>query len=192
MHDLIDLQLCSQGVIAAIKEEDFEKGAAHVNRFLSMDQNLLQKTADDVSGSITSVSKAVTTLEQAATQIRQVVNQKFDEAVKKDDLASVERFFKIFPLLGMHQEGIKKFMAYICSKLQLKAQKQLRSSMDIAKAEKRTAVAYADTLTIILENIAKVIEVNQIIVETYYGHGWMIQICSELQRECDDEVSGYL
>lgn len=88
-----------------------------MNRFLSMDQNLLQKTADDVAGSITSVSQAVATLEKAATQIRQVVNQKFDDSVKKDDLASVERFFKIFPLLGMYEEGIQKFVVYICSKV---------------------------------------------------------------------------
>lgn len=188
VHDLIDLQLCSQGVITAIKEEDFEKGAVHVNRFLSMDKNLLQKTADDVSGSITSVSKAVSTLEQAATQIRQVVTQKFDEAVKKDDLASVERFFKIFPLLGMHDEGLAKFMTYICTKLQAKAQKELRSSMDIAKAEKRTTVAFSDTLTVLLENIARVVEVNQAIIENCYGAGRLVQVVAILQRECDDEV----
>uniref|UniRef100_U5EZ33 Conserved oligomeric Golgi complex subunit 4 n=1 Tax=Corethrella appendiculata TaxID=1370023 RepID=U5EZ33_9DIPT len=188
VHDLIDLQLCSQGVLTAIKEEDYEKGATHINRFLSMDQNLLQKTADDVAGSITSVSKAVTTLEQAAVQIRQVISHKFDESVRKDDLASVERFFKIFPLLGMHTEGIEKFMSYICTKLQVKAQKEIRSSMDIAKAENRLTVAYADTLTILLENIARVVEVNQIIVETYYGHGYLMQVCTLLQKECDEEV----
>uniref|UniRef100_A0A182IKX9 Conserved oligomeric Golgi complex subunit 4 n=1 Tax=Anopheles atroparvus TaxID=41427 RepID=A0A182IKX9_ANOAO len=189
VHDLIDLQLCSQGVTSAIREEDFEQGAAHVNRFLSMDKTLLQKTADDVSGSITSVSKAVSTLEQATVQIQQMINQKFDEAVKRDDLASVERFFKIFPLLGMHDEGLEKFMTYICGKLQAKAAKELRSSMDIAKAEKRTAVAYADTLTILLENIARVIEVNQAIIENCYGPGRLVQICRILQRECDDEVA---
>lgn len=35
------------------------------------------------------------------------VTHKFDEAVKKDDLASVERFLKNFPLLGRHNEGIE-------------------------------------------------------------------------------------
>lgn len=37
VYDLIDLQLCSQCVIYAIKEEDFEKGAAHVQRYLAME-----------------------------------------------------------------------------------------------------------------------------------------------------------
>lgn len=94
-------------------------GAGHIHRFLSMDQNLLQRTADDVSESITSVSQAFNTLEEASTQLGQIVTQKFDEAVAKDDLASVERFFKIFPLLGNHSEGIAKFANYICSKVSI-------------------------------------------------------------------------
>lgn len=49
MHDLLDLQLCSDGVQTALRNEDFEKAAAHVHRFLSMDQHLLKQTADDVA-----------------------------------------------------------------------------------------------------------------------------------------------
>lgn len=192
VHDLIDLQLCSQGVTIAIKDEDFEKGAAHIHRFLSMDQNLLQRTADDVSGSITSVSQAVNTLESATTQMKQIITQKFDEAVKKDDLASVERFFKIFPLLRMYDEGIEKFSNYICLKLDAKSQKELRTSLDVAKAEKRSAVAYADTLTLLFENIARVVEVNQPIIENFYGNGRLVQMVCTLQRECDDEIKKLL
>lgn len=69
VHDLIDLQLCSHGVMYAIKEEDYEKGAAHVQRYLDMDKKLLEKTADDVS-SMTSVNQAVDTLEKAAKEMR--------------------------------------------------------------------------------------------------------------------------
>lgn len=188
VHDLIDLQVCSQGVIAAIKSEDFEKGAGHINRFLSMDEKLLQRTADDVSGSITSVNQAFNTLTEATTQLRHIINKKFDEAVAKDDLASVERFFKIFPLLGKHKEGIEKFAAYICSKLEKKSQKELRTSLDMAKAENRVAVAFADVLTLLFENFARVMEVNQPIIENYYGHGYLIDLFRILQRECDKEV----
>lgn len=188
MHDLIDLQVCSQGVIAAIKSEDFEKGAGHINRFLSMDEKLLQRTADDVSGSITSVNQAFNTLTDATGQLRQIINKKFDEAVAKEDLASVERFFKIFPLLGQHQEGIEKFAGYICLKLEKKSQKELRTSLDMAKAENRVAVAFADVITMLFENFARVMEVNQPIIENYYGHGYLINLFRILQRECDSEV----
>lgn len=48
MHDLLDLQLCSDGVTAALSGDDYEKAAAHVHRFLTMDQSLLEQTADDM------------------------------------------------------------------------------------------------------------------------------------------------
>ena len=38
MNDLIDLQLCSDGVKSAIADEDYEQAAAHLHRFLSMDE----------------------------------------------------------------------------------------------------------------------------------------------------------
>ncbi|XP_055381969.1 conserved oligomeric Golgi complex subunit 4 [Condylostylus longicornis] len=192
VQDLIDIELCAKGVIAAIKDEDFEQGAIHVRRFLSMDQNLLQRTAEDVSESVTTVSEAVRILEDATIKMRELINQKFEEAVRKDDLASVERFFKIYPLLNRHHEGIEKFSSYISLKLEKKSQKELRNSIDIAKAEKRQAVAFADTLTSLLENFARVIEVNQPIIESCYGCGYLFEMFLILQNECDKEVKNLL
>lgn len=56
-------------------------------------------------------------LHEAEQKLKQVVIAKFDEAVKDEDLASVERFFKIFPLLNMHEEGLGRFTTYLCSKV---------------------------------------------------------------------------
>lgn len=111
-----------------------------------------------------------------------------DESIVKDDLASVERFFKIFPQLGMYHEGIEKFTTYVCSKLSTRSQKELRQSMDLAKAEKRTQVAFADTFTVLLENILRVIETNQPILENYYGYGHLLKMVKILQVECDVET----
>lgn len=49
VNDLLDLQQCSVGVATAMQNEDFEQAAAHVHRFLTMDENLLKHTAMDVS-----------------------------------------------------------------------------------------------------------------------------------------------
>lgn len=192
VHDLIDLQLCSKGVMTAIAEEDFEIGASHINRFLQMDLHLLKRTADDVQGSVSSVSEAINTLDEATFQMRNLIVQKFKEAVKKDDLALVERFFKIFPLLGQHHEGIKKFSDYICTKLSLKAQKELKNAIEIAKNENRLPLAYADTLTLLLENYARVIEVNMPIIEACYGSGYLLDMLEVMQNYCDIEVKNLL
>ena len=49
VNDLLDLQLCREGVITAMKSEDYEKAAAHVHRFLSIDETTLKLTAGDVA-----------------------------------------------------------------------------------------------------------------------------------------------
>lgn len=175
-----------------MKKEDYEKGAGHIHRFLSMDQTLLQKTADDVSGSITSVSQAVTTLEKAAEDLRKIVKGKLEEAIKSDKMEAAEKFFKIFPLLGIHDEGINKFMPYICSKLAIKAQEAVRSSMDVANVDKRSNVAFSDTFTVILENCLRAIETNREIVESHYGYGHLLKLVKILQKECDNEINKLL
>ncbi|XP_021935308.1 conserved oligomeric Golgi complex subunit 4 isoform X2 [Zootermopsis nevadensis] len=185
VHDLLDLQLCSDGVQTALRNEDFEKAAAHVHRFLSMDQHLLKQTADDVAEDCTSVTNSFSLLHEAATQLGAVVTQKFDEAVHADDLASVERFFKIFPLLGMQDEGLVRFSSYLCSKLKDTALKNLRLALETNTSDKRANVIYADTITLLFEGIARVIEIHQPLIETYYGPGRLLTVASYLQRECD-------
>lgn len=39
VNDLIDLKLCSDGVKTALAEEDYEQAAAHLHRFLAMDES---------------------------------------------------------------------------------------------------------------------------------------------------------
>nr|CAD7601306.1 unnamed protein product [Timema genevievae] len=192
VHDLLDLQLCSNGVQTALRSEDYEKAAGHVHRFLSMDQNLLIQTADDVAEDCTSVTNSSTLLEEAATRLSKVVTAKFDEAVRSQDLASVERFFKIFPLLGLHDQGLAKFSHYLCSKLQETAQKNLKTALETKLTDKRANVIYADTLTLLFEGIARVVEIHQPLIETYYGLGRLIGIIPHLQRECDRQTKKVL
>ncbi|XP_067007439.2 conserved oligomeric Golgi complex subunit 4 isoform X2 [Anabrus simplex] len=192
VHDLLDLQLCSNGVQTALRNEDYEKAAAHVHRFLAMDQHLLKQTADDVAEDCTNVTNSFSLLQEAAAQLRTVVTEKFDEAVRGEDLASVERFFKIFPLLGMQNEGLGKFSLYLCSKLQETAQKNLKVALETSSSDKRANVIYADTLTLLFEGIARVIEIHQPLIETYYGPGKLLTVVTYLQRECDRQTKRIL
>merc|ERR1712018_377728 len=48
VNDLIDLRLCSDGVQAALADEDYEQAAAHLHRFLAMDESSLKMTASEM------------------------------------------------------------------------------------------------------------------------------------------------
>ena len=73
---------------------------------------------------------SIATLHQAENQVRRVVSRRFDEAVKNEDLASIERFFKIFPLLNMHKEGLQNFTQYLYTKLVHTSKKKLKQAVD--------------------------------------------------------------
>ncbi|XP_044750706.1 conserved oligomeric Golgi complex subunit 4 [Coccinella septempunctata] len=185
--DLIDLEICSQGVQAAILDSDYEKGAAHVHRFLSMDQSLLQKTATDVEN-VSNTLKSVRTLQDATSQLRALVEHKFNEAVRTEDLVSIERFFKIFPLLGMHDTGITEFCTFLRGKVSTTAEKNLKTAITTPLSDKRHSVIFADTLTLLFEGLAKVVDVHQPLLETYYGPGRLYKAVNILQKECDSQV----
>lgn len=56
-------------------------------------------------------------LQEAEQRLKTIVTEKFDAAMKQGDLPQVERFFKIFPLLGLHEEGLSKFSEYLCKQV---------------------------------------------------------------------------
>uniref|UniRef100_A0A8D8WQE2 Conserved oligomeric Golgi complex subunit 4 n=1 Tax=Cacopsylla melanoneura TaxID=428564 RepID=A0A8D8WQE2_9HEMI len=186
VHDLLDLQLCSNGVETCLQNEDFEKAAAHIHRFLSMDQNLLKQTADDMAQDCTTVTTSFNLLQQAASNLRSIMSNKFQVAVDKKDSASVERYFKLFPLIDMHQFGLEQYSKFICTKLK----SQFKENMDsIRNNEQRASVVFADLLTFVFENIAREIEAQQPLIDTYYGEGRIITLILAIQAQCDEMSS---
>lgn len=178
------MEICSQGVQAAILDSDYEKGAAHIHRFLSMDQSLLKRTANDMDN-VSNMLKSVRTLQEAASQLRAIVEHKFNEAIANEDLVSIERFFKIFPLLGMHDQGIKEFCTYLRTKIAAVAEKNLKSALNTPISDKRHGVIFADTLVLLFEGLARVVDTHQPLIETYYGPGRLLSAIIILQKECD-------
>ena len=182
VHDLIDLKLCSEGVVTALNEEDYEKAAAHIHRFLAMDESLLRCTpssAGSGAGAAVGIEGNIATLHEAEARLKGVVARRFDEAVKDEDLASIERFFKLFPLLGLHEEGLKNFTDYLATKL----------ALDTPPGRARVNIILADTLTLLFEGVARIIEIHQPLMETYYGPGKVFTAIRTLQRECDVQAA---
>ena len=185
VHDLIDLKLCSEGVVTALNEEDYEKAAAHIHRFLAMDESILRCTPGPQGGSGVGLEGNIATLHDAEVRLKGIVARKFDEAVKDEDLASIERFFKLFPLLGLHNDGLRNFTDYLCTKLAANSKKNLKQALDTPPGGARANIILADTLTLLFEGVARIIEIHQPLIETYYGPGKVFDAIKTLQKECD-------
>ncbi|XP_064835544.1 conserved oligomeric Golgi complex subunit 4 [Oncorhynchus masou masou] len=184
--DILDLKFCTDGVQTALHNEDYEQAAAHIHRYLSLDQSVIELSRQGEESSAVDASLAM--LQEAEQQLKVLVADRLDEAVTRGDLAQVERFFKIFPLLGLHEQGLARFGQYLCSQLASKADENLLLAVGGELGERRAALVFADTLTLLLEGIARVVETHQPIVETYYGPGYLYTLITHLQQECDRQA----
>uniref|UniRef100_A0A671U9H4 Conserved oligomeric Golgi complex subunit 4 n=1 Tax=Sparus aurata TaxID=8175 RepID=A0A671U9H4_SPAAU len=184
--DILDLKFCTDGVQTALRNEDYEQAAAHIHRYLSLDQSVIELSRQGEESS--AVDASLVMLQEAEQKLKVIVAEKLDEAVAAVDLAQVERFFKIFPLLGLHQQGLARFGQYLCSQLASKAEENLVLATGGDLGEKRAPLVFADTLTLLLEGIALVIETHLVIVETYYGPGHLYTLITHLQQECDQQA----
>ncbi|XP_041850252.1 conserved oligomeric Golgi complex subunit 4 [Melanotaenia boesemani] len=184
--DILDLKFCTDGVQTALRNEDYEQAAAHIHRYLSLDQSVIELSRQGEESS--AVDASLVLLQEAEQKLKVIVAEKLDEAVAAVNLAQVERFFKIFPLLGLHQQGLARFGQYLCSQLASKAEENLLLATGSDLGEKRALLIFADTLTLLLEGIARVIETHQPIVETYYGPGHLYTLITHLQQECDRQA----
>lgn len=135
-----------------------------------------------------SLDISLATLHQAENKVRGIVNRRFDEAVNAEDLASIERFFKIFPLINLHGTGLNKFTLYLRGKLAAANKDNLKQALDTGPGDKRSNVIFADTLTLLFEGIARIVEIHQPLIETYYGPGRMTTVLGLLQEECDRQA----
>ncbi|KAM7406174.1 hypothetical protein PAMP_000568 [Pampus punctatissimus] len=184
--DILDLKFCTDGVQTALRNEDYEQAAAHIHRYLSLDQSVIELSRQGEESS--AVDASLIMLQEAEQKLKVIVAEKLDEAVAAVDLVQVERFFKIFPLLGLHQQGLARFGQYLCSQLASKAEENLLLATGGDLSEKRAPLVFADTLTLLLEGIARVVETHQPIVETYYGPGHLYTLITHLQKECDRQA----
>lgn len=61
----------------------------------------------------------------------------------------------------------------------------MHTALSTNQTDKRFNVVYADTITLLFEGIARLIETHQPLIETYYGPGRLFTSIKIIQKECD-------
>jgi len=101
--------------------------------------------------------------------LRNKVSLHFKEATSVNDTASVQRFFKLFPMLNMHEYGLEQFSAFMRKTLKNTVNEKLTAIRGSSVKERRNVTIFADVTTFLFEEIAKMIMEYKPLVETYYG-----------------------
>ena len=92
----------------------------------------------------------------------------------------MERFFKIFPLIGESELGLEKFCSFLSCQITETAEKNFSLMLQTDKSEKRWSIIFADALILLFEKVARMIEAYQPLIETYYGYGNMFSFVKNI------------
>ena len=124
-------------------------------------------------------------LQESKTRLHQIVNEKYDQAVHQNDIPQMERFFKIFPLIGLSESGLEKFATYLCNQINQAAENNFTLLNSTDRSESRWSIIFADALILLFEKVARMIEAYQPVIESSYGYGNMFVFIRKIQSECD-------
>lgn len=196
--DILDLNTCRDGTLKAMELNNYEEAAMHLKRYLSIDQNQLQRTITIVCGEETpqlfvstksrmnqpvvnsevifdqtpkSMREALKELDEARRKLLHLLQENMAKSIATKNTKDIERFFKIFPMLNEHLDGLHRYSQYLQSFMGLR--------------EGKEALSAADKLAALYEDVAKLISTHQPMIETFYGPGHIIVVIKALQRECD-------
>ncbi|KAF5376567.1 hypothetical protein D9757_008273 [Collybiopsis confluens] len=177
---VIELKSSLAALRSSIEQKDWESAARHCARAMSLPSPV-------ISGSLAQVAVPTSeshlppaqTLEEARQYLLQVFRTNFEHASHSRDSTATSRFFKLFPAIGWEEEGLEAYATFVVDLVRVKAPTSAKTS---------SQGYFIASLTSLFENVAKVVENHQPVVEKYYGSGKMKSVAEGLLLECDRVV----
>eukprot|EP01134_Creolimax_fragrantissima_P003887 CFRG3887T1 len=191
VRDIMDLQGCVEGVVAAMEKGDYEMAAGHVHRYLSFDAKLVAAELKNIG--LIEGKMASTRMEELMSDLQARINRGLDDAIRDKDISSINRYFKLFPLIGLDTEGMRKYSLHVCTMVADKAQQNLKKAVSQGEATgDNQKIQLVNTLQLLFQNIAGEVENQTPLVETHYGLGRVLPLVQALMRECDRQSNAII
>lgn len=122
------------------------------------------------------VDLALAEIQEARGKLLILCQEKMKCAIEEANATEIERYFKLFPILNQHSEGLERYASYLRGKI---LDPLNDDNLKVKKAN------HADKLAALYESIAQIVDSTQPLVETYYGPGHLIAVVKVIQDECD-------
>jgi hypothetical protein len=169
VQDIIDLKQCIDGVKVSLTEEDYETAAGYIARFLSLGEGVLEEVSCEV-------------LRSAHVRLKAEVGERTDRAEKDGDEAAVLRFTRLYDSLGLGDQGLKRYAAYLAGAVEARS-KAFVALMDSA-GSLSSPPGFVEPLSALLEDIASTIVTHEADVEQAFGAGSLTVVMERLQVMC--------
>lgn len=184
--DMRDLGVCAEGIDDAIRSEDFETASQHIHRFLTLDQAVFQIREFKQKDATDSIRHSYEVLSSAKERLSKILKSRLTESVQKGDVAEMQRFIKMFPLIHEPDEGLQRYSVFLNQKIDKLAEDNLAIMKAGGTDDNRRNVLYADTLFMFFEGVAEIIESNLPVLEHSYGLEKLLDFMFILQARIDE------
>mmetsp|Transcript_11124 Transcript_11124/g.40774 ORF Transcript_11124/g.40774 Transcript_11124/m.40774 type:complete len:733 (+) Transcript_11124:60-2258(+) len=183
INSIVDRANCINGVSTALQAGDFEAAAEYVETFERVSGNGPEVVADAEGGS----KDQRESIAASKRELIEIIRSRFSQAAEKNDHAQVLRFCKLFKPLGLREEGLKHFTAYLRAAVGSRARDDFNALSDAmaANSGKEGGVDFVGTVTNLFKDLAVAVEENEEYIQAAFGGNAMYEAIQELQRECD-------
>ncbi|KJE95337.1 hypothetical protein CAOG_005793 [Capsaspora owczarzaki ATCC 30864] len=207
VEDILDLKNCVEGVQSALARGDFESAAKHIHSYQSIDPALLS-AAESTTSATSAVAAAlgddgaldshrehrspVQALQEAERVVRVTIAEKFAAAASavasgRGSTDEITRFFVLFPLINLHEDGLEKLSAFVCGQVVQLLDGKFRELSRNENGKSELLV-----LGKLFTAVAKTVDQYQPIIEEHYGFGYLSVLLRRLQFECDRQAQKIL
>ena len=177
---IVERSNCIDGVNKALDSEDFESAANYVQTFFQIDAKY-KDSGSHQRDQMLSFKK----------QLEGIVRKKLSAAVDQRDHAAILRFIRIFPPLGLEDEGLQVYVGYLKKVIAMRARMEFEQMVELMdqKGNQTSQVNFVSCLTNLFKDIVLAIEENSEILRGLCGEDGIVYAICELQEECDSRGS---
>jgi len=183
VSDILDVKNCIDGVQLAMIDEDYEKAAGHVKRFLHIDKSVVEPASYEV-------------LMAAEEKLFAKLQMKAKECAEQDNFAGLKRFCKLISATGHPVEGLTRFIEYLRKVLTKEANNDFQDIMasvaaaqtvDGSSGDETAYVALLQRLFGVVANLFQRYE--KFVVENFGGPAAVLQLAQEMQNETESHAT---
>lgn len=182
---------CLDGVHKALQSDDFESAANYIQTFLQIDAKFKDSAASDQRDQLLASKK----------QLQGIVRKRLSSAVDQRDHPTILRFIKLYPPLGMEEEGLQAYVNYLKKVIAMRSRIGLDQLDELMGEHSQSQslpnpnpnrVNFVACLTNLFKDIVLAIEENDEILRNLCGEDGIVYAICELQEECDSRGSSLI
>ncbi|KAJ8748462.1 hypothetical protein K2173_003358 [Erythroxylum novogranatense] len=173
---------CIDGVKNALEAEDYESAARYVRTFLEIDAKYTDSGSEQRDQLL--ASKKL---------LEGIVRKRLSTAVDQRDHQTILRFIRLYPPLGLEEEGLQVYVGYLKKVIAMRSKREFEQLVELMEqSHGQNQVNFVACLTNLFKDIVLAIEENDEILRSLCGEDGIVYAICELQEECDSKGSSIL